>query len=98
MVLGLLQSQENWLVQSNAEMGKGYSDISVCTPERIGILIELKYADDGRLERACAEALKQIEEQKYAEGLQRHGMMKIIKYGIAFCGKECLAAMAQDPT
>lgn len=65
MVLGLLQSQENWLVQSNAEMGEGYSDISICTPERTGIVIELKYADDGKLESACTNALKQIEERKY---------------------------------
>lgn len=93
MVLGLLQSQENWLVQSNAEMGEGYSDISICTPERTGIVIELKYADDGKLESACANALKQIEERKYSIGLERRGMKKIIKYGMAFCGKECMVVM-----
>ena len=94
MLLGLLRSQGNWLVQSNAESGEGYSDISICTPERTGIVIELKYADDGNLKAACAEALKQIEERKYAEGLKRRSMKKIIKYGMAFCGKECMAAMA----
>ena len=93
MVLGLLQSQENWLVQSNAEMGDGYSDISICTPERTGIVIELKYADDGKLESACTNALKQIEERKYSIGLERKGMKKIIKYGMAFCGKECMVVM-----
>lgn len=93
MVLGLLQSQENWLVQSNAEMGEGYSDISICTPERTGIVIELKYADDGKLESACTNALKQIEERKYSIGLERRGMKKIIKYGMAFCGKECMVVM-----
>ena len=94
MVLGLLRSQGNWLIQSNAETGEGYSDISVCTQERTGIVIELKYADDGRLEAACAEALKQIEDKKYAEGLKRRGMKKIIKYGMAFCEKECMVVMA----
>lgn len=93
MVLGLLQSQENWLVQSNAEMGEGYSDISICTPERTGIVIELKYADDGKLESACTNTLKQIEERKYSIGLERKGMKKIIKYGMAFCGKECMVVM-----
>ena len=29
MLLGLLQSQGNWLIQSNAELGEGYSDISI---------------------------------------------------------------------
>lgn len=90
MLLGLLQSQGTWGVQSNAETGRGYSDISIRTPERIGIVIELKYAHDGDLKKACAEALSQIEEKKYAVGLQREGMKKIVKYGIAFCEKECM--------
>ena len=94
MLLGLLRSQGSWLVKSNAETGEGYSDISIRTPERTGIVIELKYADDGNLESACAKALKQIEEKKYAEGLKRRGIKKIMKYGIAFCEKECMVVMA----
>ena len=94
MVLGLLRSQGNWLIQSNAETGEGYSDISIQTPDRIGIVIELKYADDGNLEAACAEALKQIEIKKNAEGLRRRSLKKILKYGLAFCEKECMAVMA----
>lgn len=94
MVLGLLRSQGSWLVKSNAETGEGYSDISILTPDRSGIVIELKYANDGNLEAACAEALQQIEEKKYAEGLKRRGTKKIIKYGIAFCEKECMVVMA----
>lgn len=94
MLLGLLQSQGNWLIQSNAELGEGYSDISICTSEKIGIIIELKYAEDGNLEKGCEEALKQIEEKKYAAGLKWKGMKNIIKYGIAFCEKECMVVMA----
>ena len=94
MLLGLLQNQDSWLVKSNAETGEGYSDISIRMPDRTGIVIELKYADDGNLEAACGEALKQIEEKKYAEGLKRHGMKKIIKYGIAFYEKDCMVVMA----
>lgn len=93
MLLGILNSQENWMTQSNAETGERYSDISICTPERAGIVIELKYAHNGNLKAACEEALKQIEEQKYAVGLQRQGMKKIMKYGIAFYEKECMVAM-----
>ena len=94
MLLGLLQSQDSWLVKSNAETGEGYSDISIQTPERVGIVIELKYADDGNLEKACREALKQMEEKKYAQGLKRRSMKKIIRYGIAFYEKECMVVMA----
>ena len=93
MLLGLLRSQGNWLVKSNAETGEGYSDISIQTPNRIGMVIELKYADDGNLEAACKKALAQIEEKRYAEGLKRRGTKKIIKYGIAFCEKECMVVM-----
>ena len=96
MVLGLLRSQKNWLVQSNAESGEGCSDIAICTPERTGIVIELKYAENGNLEAACEKALKQIEERKYAVSLQRRGMKKIIKYGIAFCEKECMVGMSTE--
>lgn len=93
LLLGLLRSQGSWLIQSNAETGEGYSDITVSTSGRTGIVIELKYANDGNLESACAEALKQIEEKKYAEGLQRRGMKKMIRYGIAFWEKECMVVM-----
>ena len=94
MILGLLRSQGNWLIQSNVENGEGYSDISVCTPERTGIVIELKYAKDGNLEKACREALKQIKERKYTEGLKHRGMKKILEYGMAFCGKDCMVVKA----
>lgn len=98
MLLGLLQNQDDWLVKSNAETGEGSSDccgdISIQMPDRSGIVIELKYADDGNLEKACHAALEQIEERKYTEGLKRRGTKKIIKYGIAFYEKECMVVMA----
>ena len=96
MLLGLLQSQESWSVRSNEENGIGYSDISVATPERVGIVIELKYADDGNLDKSCAEALAQIEAKQYAEGLRRRGMKKILKYGIAFWEKDCVVVLGKD--
>ncbi len=94
MLLGLLQSQDRWLVKSNAETGEGYSDISIQTPDRVGMVIELKYAEDGNLEAACRQALAQIEEKKYAEGLKRRGMKTVIKYGIVFWEKESMVMMA----
>lgn len=93
MVLGLLQSRSDWLVRSNAETGEGYSDILVYTPDKIGIVIELKYADDGNLEKGCADALRQIEERKYTAALERRKAAKIIKYGMAFWEKECRVVM-----
>lgn len=94
LLLGLLQNQDSWLVKSNAETGEGYSDISITTPDRVGIVVELKYADDGNLEKACYEATRQMKEKKYAEGLNRWRTKKVLKYGIAFWEKECMVVMA----
>lgn len=90
ILLGLLQYKTNWLVCSNAETGEGYSDILVEVPEsRTGIVIELKYAEHDKLDAACAEALKQIEDKKYETQLAEDGMQTILRYGIACYRKHC---------
>ncbi len=89
LLLGLLQYEGTWATISNAESGEGYSDILIETPQRIGIVIETKYAEDGDLAKGCAEAIRQISEKKYDDALKRDGMDKIMKYGIAFYKKRC---------
>lgn len=78
---------------SNWESGEGYSDILVeLEEEGIGIVIEIKYAEDGRLEESCAEALVQIERMDYEDRLRQDGMETIIRYGIACYKKKCKVA------
>lgn len=90
ILLGLLGYKENWYIKSNAESGEGYSDILIEIPEiRTGIVIEMKYAENGYFDTACKEALKQIQEKKYETKLKEDGMKKIIKYGIACYKKGC---------
>ncbi len=89
LLLGILQYENNWEIKSNAESGEGYSDILIKTPERIGVVIEIKYAQDRNLEKACTKALNQIEQNKYEATLVDDGMKKIVKYGIAFYKKNC---------
>lgn len=90
ILLGLLGYKSNWLVKSNAESGIGYSDILVEVPKnRTGIVIELKYAEDGNMDAACEKALQQIEDRDYAAKLKDDGMRNIIKYGIACYKKNC---------
>ena len=89
MLLGLLQYEDEWLIKSNAESGEGYSDILIETRERVGVVIEVKYAQDGDLEKGCRQALEQIEAKGYAARLEEDGMKKIIRYGIAFYKKRC---------
>ena len=45
---------------------------------RTGIIIELKYAEDGNLDAACDEALRQIEEKDYTAKLKLEGSYQIL--------------------
>lgn len=90
ILLGLLGYKASWLIKSNAESGTGYSDILVEVPDnRTGIVIELKYAEDGDMDTACSRALEQIEEKEYVDKLRQDGMRNFIKYGIACFKKDC---------
>ena len=90
ILLGLLGYKSSWLIKSNAESGIGYSDILVEVPvDRTGIVIELKYAEDGDLDAACEKALQQIEEKDYVAKLKQDGMKNFIRYGIACFKKVC---------
>ena len=93
-LLGLLSKQDDWIVESNSENGVGYSDISIILPSRKGIIIELKYANDGNLEEACKDALNQIKDKKYAEGLKKEDVEQVVSYGIAFNKKKCMVVKA----
>lgn len=89
-LLGLLRSREDWKVFSNRESGSGFADIVVeLFSEKTGIVIELKYPEDGNLEAACSEALMQIDQKNYTEQPRSDGMTRIIKCGIACHAKTC---------
>lgn len=88
--MGLLSHREDWDMDSNAESGEGFSDILMEIPEEeIGIVIEVKYAEDGSLENGCRKALAQIKEKNYVDRLLQDGMTTILNYGIACHKKSC---------
>ena len=90
VLLGLLAGMKGWKVKSNAESGDGYSDISVEVEDKdIGIVIELKYAENAAFDNACKEALKQVYDNNYEEALLDDGMTTIYRYGIACYKKRC---------
>ena len=96
ILLGLLGYKASWLIKSNTESGTGYSDILVEVPKnRTGIVIELKYAENGDMNAACDEALKQIEEKSYVDKLKQDGMRNFIKYGIACFKKDCKVVVSE---
>ncbi len=90
VLLGLFGNMDGWKVKSNAESGDGYSDISVeVEDQEIGIVIELKYAENAAFGSACREALEQIHDNHYEEALADDGMTTIYRYGIACYKKRC---------
>mgnify|MGYP004454436787 FL=1 len=91
LLLGLLRSEPNWLIMSNAESGDGFSDILI-EPEDpdTGIVIEVKYSPTlAGMESACEAAMNQIKEKRYDERLRNEGRENVTAFGIAFCKKRC---------
>ena len=91
LLLGLLRSEPNWLILSNAESGDGFSDILI-EPEDpdTGIVIEIKYSPTlAGMESACVTALEQIKSKRYDERLRNEGRENVTAFGIAFCKKRC---------
>ena len=71
----------------------------VCTnilARKPAYVIEFKIADKfNQLEKRAEDALLQIEEKGYARELQDDGYATVIKYGIAFMGKDCVVKMQE---
>lgn len=63
----------------------------------IGIVIEVKYAENGNFEKGCREAMEQIERMEYGNSLLENGMERILKYGIACYKKKCRVQLACFP-
>ena len=91
LLLGLLRSEPNWLILSNAESGDGFSDILI-EPEDpdTGLVVEVKYSPTlAGMESACVTALEQIKSKRYDERLRNEGRENVTAFGIAFCKKRC---------
>ena len=96
---GILSGSDEYIVKSNRESGNGRSDILV-KPVHIfekAFVLELKTAkQQGKkpvtlemIEAAADEALRQIDEMRYADALLEDGYGNIGRYGIAFFKKDC---------
>ena len=90
-LLALLSTCADWCVSSNAETGRGRSDITVERRDReLGFVIEIKEVRTrAKLDEACAAAMKQAEDRDYAAVMLRYGVETVFTYGIAFCDKRC---------
>jgi hypothetical protein len=77
-------------VKSNHEQGLGRTDITLTDKKnRRALVIEAKKSDsEQHMEADCADALKQIEEKRYADGLKGYKQIKC--FGISFFQKSAL--------
>lgn len=90
ILLGILGFKGGWSVTSNREAGDGFSDIQIAIDdEDVGIVIEIKYAQNGDCEAECRKALKQIDANRYAENYYQDEVGTLLKYGIACSRKRC---------
>ena len=94
LMLGLLaMTDDRYRESSNGESGDGRFDICLIPKQQNlpGILIELKAekkCTKEELEKRAQDAIHQIEEKHYDEKLRQEGVTNILKYGVAFSGKE----------
>ena len=86
------------IVQSNRESGYGRYDVMLVPRDAQGMaaILEFKVFNARRgeksLEDTVESALRQIEDKRYDTELLARGIPEenILKYGLAFQGKECL--------
>ncbi|MDD2980450.1 MAG: PD-(D/E)XK nuclease domain-containing protein, partial [Hespellia sp.] len=97
-LLGLMANLRKYIVKSNREAGLGRYDICVRSNNvRIPpVVLELKRAKKFKLmSDACEEALAQIEDKKYTEGLEENGYTEVICYGLGFFNKQVQVKMVR---
>lgn len=99
LLLGLCAiMSDQYYLTSNRESGEGRFDIQLMpkVPSVPGIIIELKHekkASEDALRSLAETALQQILERQYATDMLAHEVSRILKYGVAFSGKNVAIAL-----
>ena len=89
-----------YYIRSNREAGEGRFDLQLEPRERMlpGILMEFKAvpaSEKDTLPELAEEALAQTEDKIYRRDLEDRGVSNIVRYGIAFSGKNVEVRVAE---
>jgi hypothetical protein len=101
MVLGLVASlSSKYYIRSNRESGEGRFDLELEPKDKVlpGILMEFKAvsaSEKDKLPELAEEALVQTEDKNYQRDLEDRGVRAVVRYGIAFSGKNAEVRMAR---
>lgn len=102
LMLGLLaMTDSRYKISSNGESGDGRYDICLIPQQKNlpGIIIELKAekkCSASELKKLAADAIRQINDKQYDTQLLQTGVTNIIKYGVAFSGKNTEITMSSN--
>lgn len=86
----LLTLGDKYIITSNRESGYGRYDIALEPKDKrnYGLIFEFKIGDKSSIEEKAKEALAQINEKRYDVSMKNNGVLKVIKIGMAFSGKD----------
>lgn len=91
-MLGLLLTLgDKYVITSNRESGLGRYDIALepIDKSHYGLIFEFKVAPaNENLSEMATQALQQINDKQYDAAMKQRDVHKIIKIGMAFCGKQ----------
>lgn len=99
MLLGLLQTNDDWIVKSNQESGTGYADILVkIQTKKIGCIFEIQYAENGKFDTVCNTAMQQIKKKAYIDVLKQDDVQIVRQYAVACYKKTCKVLYSCEKT
>jgi len=97
-ILGILQTLgDEYIIRSNREEGDGRADCTIRPKDdktKAAAVMEFKHvkgdATQDQIKSEAKEALNQINNKGYIREMRDEGYINILKYGIAFNGKNCI--------
>ena len=98
-LLSMLIGMKDYRARSNREEGAGRPDITLYpeNPPDPAYIFEIKTRKKyNEMDDGLREALEQITEKRYEEGILDDGYAGAVSYGVCFCRKSCIVGLYSD--